>query len=350
MAAPYQPSEKIRGIHWLTEPLLYPQSHGDVWSCAWADDGHVYAASDDTHGVADSCNSNLAIHRIAGVPPNHVVETVNPMSDYGHPGWREGQDTWKANGMTSVDGVLFLSVSQHSGAGDYPDRIQRVYDATIVKSEDHGETWSAKPATGHAMFPGPRFATPFFVQFGQDYAGTLDEHVYAVSSSASWNNGNYMVLGRVRRNVIGRLDPADWEFFAGADAANNPSWAKQLVGKPRAIFAHRDFTSMTGIQYVPAANRFVLGQWAYTDLDGPQPWRRTMLALYEAPRPWGPWQHFHTEPDWGFAYYNPSLPAKWFEDGGRRMWMTMAGNFTNEPGTPFSYGLIVRKLELDLAT
>jgi hypothetical protein len=344
--SPYGTSETIRGVRWLTAPALYPRSHGDVWSCAWADDGEIYAAADDTRGIADDCDSNLAIFRVSGTPPDHTVTQVNPMAEYGRIGQREGQDTWKANGMTCVDGVLYLSVSQHSSAGDYPDKIQRVYDATIVESEDHGRTWSSKPPAGRAMFPGLRFATPFFVQFGQDYGGCFDDHVYAVSNSATWNNGNHMVLGRVRRDRIGRLDPADWEFFASADAQDNPSWTPELVRKPTAVFKFRGFTSMAGIQYVPAFDRFVLAQWAYTDLDGARPWRRTMLHLYEAPRPWGPWRHVHTEPDWGHAYYNPSLPAKWFEDGGRRGWMTAAGNFSREPDAPFSYGFVVQKLEL----
>lgn len=348
MNIPYPPSETIRGIRWLTEPLLYPHSHGDVWSCTWADDGTVYTASDDTHGIGEACDSNLAIHRIAGAPPAQTVATVNPMADYGHLGQRDGQDTWKANGLASIDGALYLSVSQHSGANDYPDNIQRVYDASIVLSRDHGRTWSAKPAAGQALFPGPRFATPFFVQFGRDYADAFDDYVYAVSSSGSWNNGNYMTLARVRRDRIARLDAADWEYLSAIDEQNAPTWTSDYLHRPRAIFQHRGYTSMTGIQYVPAVERFLLAQWAYTNLDGPRPWLRTMLALYEAPRPWGPWRHVHTEPDWGVAYYNPSLPAAWFEEDGRRMWMTMAGNFSQEPGLPFSYGLIARKLELCL--
>jgi len=125
------------------------------------------------------------------------------MVEYGCWGCRDGNDTWKGNSIISVDGVLYVGVSQHSSAYDYPDHIQRVYDASIVKSEDHGETWSIKPMAGQAMFPGPRFVTPSFVQFGKDYQDAMDDYVYAISSSGTWNNGNNMTLGRVQRTLLG---------------------------------------------------------------------------------------------------------------------------------------------------
>ena len=344
----YPPSDVIHGIRYLSEPLLYPKSHGDVWSCTWAEDDLLYSVADDTHGVADACDSNLAMHVLKGCPPSHCLETINPMSDYGSLQFHDGFDSWKANGLVSVDGVLYLGVSQHSSAYAYADNIQRTYDARIIKSADHGLTWSDKASLGEGTFPTLRFASPFFVQFGQDYQDAMDDYVYAVSSSAVWNNGNYMTMARVPRRLIGDLNREDWEFIQEIDERNEPVWTHDYTARHKAIFAHRGFTSMTGIQYVPAVDRFVLGQWAYIDQDGPHPWRHTMLALYEAPRPWGPWKCFHVEPDWGYAYYNPSLPAKWFTDGGRRMWMTMAGNFSQEPDAPFSYGFIAREFELVL--
>jgi hypothetical protein len=347
---PYPKSDVIKGLRWLTEPILYPDSHGDVWACTWADDDEIYSASDDTSGISQAANSNLAINKLSGRPPQHTAVTINPMCDYGSHGWREGHDTWKANGLVSVDGVLYLGVSQHSSAYDYPDNLQRVYDASIVKSSDHGVTWSEKRKAGDAMFPGPRFATPFFVQFGKDYQDAMDEYVYAVSNGNFWNNGNYMTLGRVRRDRIGALDSRDWEYFSGVSPKNIPYWSKDLIQAHRdsngGIFKFRGQTSMTGVQYNPAVERFILAQWAYTDLDSDRPWDLTTLYLFEAPKPWGPWKWFHVEENWGVSFYNPSLPSKWFEDGGTSMWMTGAGNFQQAPGVPFAYGLHVQQLEL----
>ena len=349
--SPYPPSETVKGIAWLTEQHRYPNCSGDTWSTTWAGDGHVYAVGDDTGGVAGQpTNSNLAIYRIEGRPPNHSLHLVNSMAEYGHVGEIEGSDTWKGAGLVSVDGVLYLGVGQHSGALDYPDNIQQALDGSIIMSRDHGKTWSPKPKAGNPMWIGPRFATPFFVQFGQDYRDAMDDYVYAVSNGNCWNNGNYMILGRVPKSLLPKLDPSDWEFFAGADEKNKPTWTKTKLpanaygGKP--IFQHRGYTSMTGIQYVPAIKRFILTQWAYMDLDLPNKgknpwWLNSMLCLYEAPKPWGPWKLCHVEEKWGKGNYGPSIPSAWFEEGGKRMWMIYAGCWSTE-----DYSCLVRKLEL----
>ena len=174
-SSPYPRSERIKGIRWLTEPIRYPGSNGDAWSCTWAENNHLYSSADDCTGVDKSNNSNLAFFKIEGIPPAQKVSLVNPMDAYGTPGFHDHGDSWKANGLICVDGVLYMAVSQHSGADEYGDLIQRTYDASIIKSTDHGATWSCKRRD--PMFPSPRFSTPYFVQFGKDYQGAMDDFV-----------------------------------------------------------------------------------------------------------------------------------------------------------------------------
>src|SRR5262249_8137071 len=139
---------------------------------------------------------------------------------------------WKANGLTCIDGVLYLTVSRHSHdlmPPPYYARffVQQTWDSSVVKSEDYGQTWSAVPEIDHAMFPGHTFGAPFFVSYGKDGSGTThdaDRYIYAVSSDGVWNNGCSMVMGRVRRDRIGRLNPADWEFIQGFAAGGEPIW------------------------------------------------------------------------------------------------------------------------------
>src|ERR1019366_8154170 len=191
-------------------------------------------------------------------------------------------------------------------------------DGSLVKSTDHGVTWSPKPAIGRPLWPCVSFSTPFFVQFGQDYREAIDDFVYAVSNDGAWNNGNYLTLRRCPRQRLGNLSALDGEMFAGLDAAGAPKWAKMsstndaTVGFA-SIFQHRGFTSMTGIQYVSAVKRFILLQWAFNDLDQefPAAFRRSSLLLYEAPQPWGPWRVFHIEPDGNRAWGSGGVPPCW---------------------------------------
>jgi hypothetical protein len=349
--SPYPQSKLIKGIRWLTEPIRYPGSGGDTWSCTWADDDHIYSSGDDCRGIDNSNDSNLALFRVEGMPPAHKVSLVNPMDAYGTGCYHDGSDSWKANGLICVDGVLYMTVSQHSSALEYGDLVQRTYDASIIKSTDHGKTWSCKRRD--PMFPSPRFSTPFFVQFGKNYEGAMDDYVYATGGT-SWNNGNYLTLGRVARKLLDNLQACDWEMFDGLDDQGNPKWwpyrPSTRMRNEQPIFKFRNCTSMTGIHYVPAVERFLLPEWAYVDLDSDDPWRQTFFHLYEAPKPWGPWSLVHVEEDFGKAWYNPSLPSKWFEDGGRRMWMVCGGDFRKcRSADPVSdYAFFVRKFELVL--
>src|ERR1035438_7807569 len=159
------------------KPIRLPGSHGDTWTTTWADDDELYTAADDTFGFNNSSDGNLAVHRLSGTPPDLRGATINTMAEFGKECEKKGDGAvWKASGFTCVDGVLYLSVSRHyanTGVGDKggsPDHywVQETWDASIVKSIDHGRTWSPTPKIGHAMFPGRLFSVPYFVQYGKD--------------------------------------------------------------------------------------------------------------------------------------------------------------------------------------
>lgn len=327
----------IRGAR-LSDPICYRKSFGDVWATTWAADGDLYVVSDDTRGFDDACGpqgSNLAISRISGQAPNLHGETINTMREYGHHGqFLDDDGMWKANGLTCIDGVLYLSISRHSHPRRPPFFIQQTWDASIIKSEDMGKTWSAMPRLGGAMFPGPTFSTPFFVQYGQDGAGTADgsdQFVYALSSDGVWNNGNSMVLGRVPRDRIQRLDPSDWSFAHGYDDDGEPVW-RPRHDTARYVFRSPGRTGMTGLHYIEPLGLYILPQWHYVGL-GETSGRLfgvTRLAFYQSPRPWGPWTLFHEQDFDPESWYNPCFPAKFISNDGRRLWMFVAGNF-NDP-------------------
>jgi hypothetical protein len=349
---PYPRSRLIKGIRWLTG-LGTRGPNGDVWTCTWADDDSLYSVADDTAGW------NLSIYKVEEAPPEHLVTRVNEMKQYGRAG---ASGWWKGAGLTCIDDALYLGIySQSDPRKGSATKVSFSADhSSIVKSVDHGKTWTPTASKEKPMFSGKEFPTPFFVQDGKDYSDAMDEFVYVVSNNGGWNNWDRMMLARVPRSKMPALDRADWEFFAGAEKADSPTWSP-AVKKAAPIFEHMGYTGMTGIQYIPAVKRFVLAQWSYVSMRGggdrtgatnsPPPWPdepryrlvdQTMFCLYEASKPWGPWRLFHAETPWGPAFYNPNFPAKWFTDGGRKMWLVEGGNYRGGGG----YNFNVRQLEL----
>jgi hypothetical protein len=341
--------------------MRLPNCWGDVWTTTWADDDNLYTVSDDTTGFNKACNSNLAVHRITGGPPPNIEGvTVNPMSEFGKAGeLKEDGASWKATGLTCVDGVLYLALSRHyyDGVGDESDNpvqrfwIQETWDASIIKSTDHGKTWSPAPKLRHAMFPGRLFSNPFFVQYGKDGQGTKDDadkYVYAVSNDGAWNNGNWMTLGRVSRGLIARLDPDDWEFVYGYDKNGDPIW-RPRQDNALYIFRSPGNTSMTGIHYIRGLDLYIMPQWYYPHLDEPKRrWKVTRWELYSAPAPWGPWTLFHTQDFEPQSFYNPSIPSKFISEDGREFWIFVAGNFKENEQPDNVYGLNMIPVTLEV--
>ena len=351
-ACPDSASVRIKSAS-LGKPIRYPESHGDTWTATWADDDNIYATSDDTQGFDKGANSNLALNRITGnMPPDIHGVTVNPMKEYG--GWGEVRKDdgamWKACGLASVDGVLYMSVSRNMNP-DYAPWIQQTWDATIIKSSDHGKTWSTAPPLNHSMFPGRVFSTPFFVDYGKDGRGTKDgsdRYVYATSNDGAWNNGNWMTLGRVRRDLLPRLDPRDWEFVHGYDGKGGVVWQPRWESAV-ATFYNPGRTSMAPINYIAPLDVYILSQWYYTRLDDPaRRWKATRFEFYHAPAPWGPWTLFHAQDFEPEGWYNPSIPSKYISADGKSMWTFVAGDWTDAETTHGLYGLWMMPLQLEV--
>jgi len=351
----------ITGAH-LGEPIRHPaEVFGDTWSAAWADDGAVYATADDTRGFGDVCSSNLALNRIDGLPPDIVGVTVNPMTAYG--GMCElgpDQAHWKACGLTCIDGTLCLSVSRHVYM-TAPCWVQWTWDSSIVRSDDHGRTWSPTPEFGASMFPGRNFSAPVFVEYGQDGAAGphgSDQYVYALSAVGCWNNGSEMTLGRVRRDRIGRLDPGDWGFVQGfgesgvPDVRGNPAALEAPRWGPRhdtacPVFRAAGRASMTGARYVVPLGLYIMPQWHFRRLDdrpNPARWQSCQWDFYQAPAPWGPWTVFHSQTFEPQGFYNPTIPGKFISADGKRLWLLTCGDFA----THAYYALHLIPLDLEV--
>ena len=228
---------KPLAIH-VEAPIALANNSGDTWVAAWAADGTVYAPSDDTKGFHTATSSNIAFNKVTGDDVRKLGGvTVNPMSDYGKED-QKGHDgcTWKSSGCYCLDGTIYWVVARHKygqDSGD-PKRRQPANNASIIKSTDFGKTWtrSANENYDRPMFPGNRFATPYFVEYGRDGRASVDNadrYVYALSNDGFWDNGNNLILGRVARSKIGNLRATDWQYYNGGDGMDDSAWMSDMA-------------------------------------------------------------------------------------------------------------------------
>jgi len=210
-------------------------------------------------------------------------------------------------------------------------------NASIIKSADHGLHW-ARPMQANLdrpMFPGMRFATPFFIHFGKEYAAATvdnaDRYVYATSNNGFWDNGDNYILGRVARAKLEALDAADWTFYRGGDGMRDSSWDKDTSKAAHLIDAPGQ-CGETGVTYLPALARYVMAAWYYPVGNGHAgKIEATQFAFYEAPKPWGPWKRvkqIRIEPQ---GWYIPRVLAKFQARAGQNLsaFIAVAGDWRN---------------------
>ena len=336
-------------IHSITVGQIYPvnTSQGDTWDLAWTRDGAIFSPSNDTHGFHNAGNGNIMFNQITGDDPQKLDgATVNVMADYGKASEKRRDGcTWKSSGCIALDGTLYWLVARHmygedgGASGDF-DKRQKAHGASFIKSTDGGKTWtrSAQENYDHPMFPGSRFAAPYFVQYGQDghetNADGSEKYVYALSNNGFWDNGDYVVLGRVLRSKIGALSGADWQYYTQGDGAGDAAWTSN-IREAKAVLANPDHLGMTRAVYLPAQKCYLMIGWYYPagggkfdTVNGPAH-VKTTWDFYVASHPWGPWRvaDSHTFTPQGF--YCPGVCPKFTSADGSTVWAFTAGDWTN---------------------
>ena len=208
----------------LGAPLYY-DAGGDSWDPTWAQDDRLYAAVNDGAGFGRQ-KRNIGFNQLSGADPRRLTGRLqNLMDDYGAmnaPAAADGRN-WKSGGSISIDGVLYMSVGMDRYVDpNFGGRQSRI-NASIIKSTDHGLHWarSMQQNLDRPMFPGMRFATPFFIHYGKEYAAATvdnaDHYVYATSNNGFWDNGDNYIIGRVPKSKIKALNASDWSFYRGGD-------------------------------------------------------------------------------------------------------------------------------------
>jgi len=317
----------------------YFDAGGDSWDPTWSQDGELYSAVNDGGGFG-TLKRNVGFNRISGNDPLALTgQLLNIMDEYGEinaPIATDGRN-WKSGGSISIDGTLYMSIGmdRYVDAG-YGGRQTRV-DASIIKSKDHGLNWSRPMPENRdrPMFPGMRFATPFFIHFGKEYAAATvdnaDRYVYATSNNGFWDNGDNYILGRVSKSKISALNAADWSFYTGGDGMRDSNWTREM-SKAGLIINAPGQCGEAGVTYLPALHRYVLAAWYYPIGNGHSgKIEATEFAFYESPKPWGPWTQIKSTLNQPQGWYIPRVLAKFQSRAGPDLqaFIAVAGDWRN---------------------
>lgn len=301
----------------------WDNSNGDTWDPFWADDDSLYAFNCDGRGFGSS-PMNLAFNRLAGDTPDGLVGSqVNSMAGYGK-ATQKGPDnaTWKACGQECIDGVFYAFVSRNIYGSDSHDPLtrQRAINSSLIKSTDRGRTWArtARENYDHPMWPGSHFGAPFFVHYGQNGGqvpqDAAKEYVYVCSTNGFWNDGDSLILARVKRSLISRLNSSDWEYLSGRDGNSASNWTRDIT-RAIPILQRPAKCGQTPITFIPELGVYLLISWYNTE--PMKKWfrpNRMRYDFYQAPHPWGPWTPTGSCDDSflgpGWHMYGPSICAR----------------------------------------
>lgn len=328
----------------------YPSQYvaGDTWYSTWADDNKIYITANDFlgwNGVTPT--SNMLISTVSTLDSSVVGTTVNNMNIFGTEDTTGGSDsaTWKSTGLISVNGVLYWFVSRQHYGNSGNAFIQSALSSQLIKSTDHGVTWTPLPPAGVSpyvsmMFTSTNFAAPGFVQYGQDYqnnfADNSNTYIYATSTDGVWNNGSNLYLGRVSVANIGNQLASDWTFYTGGDGMVNGNWSSTLASAVP-IVTKTSQVGITSVQYLPIHGRYIMFEWYYPN---PSITNNTFWNTYEAAHPWGPWTLIQSDQWDPQGYYNPNIvPKSMSTDGGLTAVIAVAGDYSTAFQTNGMYTL-----------
>ncbi len=300
---------------------------GDLWPSCWSNDDNLYAANGDgTAFTGASHRYDMAVSAISGMPPSLGGRTV--ATNVGT-NWSGSSYNRKPTGMLCRNGSIYLAF-QNLNSSNFNDAPA----ASIAQSTDHGLTWAwdaLAPMFGSPNSPsGPaayKFTTIFFLDYGKDSAQAIDGYVYAYAIDNNWREQQNLYLARVPNASV--LTRSAWQFYAGADNSGNPLWTADITQKVAVLTDTRGLypvmfkndcpssdsvISQGGVTYDAPLQRYIFASWSCATHE-----------FYEAPRPWGPWNHFLSN-DFGplrlpnnRGQYGTSIPSKFISSDGKTL-------------------------------
>jgi hypothetical protein len=193
---------------------------------------------------------------------------------------------------------------------------KKIPDKQLAWSKDLGKSWNRSSW----VFHGDSFFIPTtFLNFGNDYAGAVDNYVYIYGNDRRKKN-QPLYLVRVHRKEIKNRNA--YEFFNALDTNNKPIWVSD-INKRGPVTIDPDGIGATAAIYHAKIKRYLL-----TTHHGDYVGR---FGIFDAPEPWGPWTTVAYYNDWGGlgdieGGMPHTFPTKWISDDGRIMWMVFSGS------------------------
>lgn len=310
---PYPPSPVIEGLalDWTTHRREAQGS--DNWQLTWADDDHLYGAWGDGGGFEGTNNdgrARLGFARIEGDWRDYRGYNVWGGMKGEHPTTFNGK-SW---GTISVDGVLYAWVipDEPDPAGELNDGLRDHYRyIELARSTDHGATWTKAP---WRWWREDNLIVPTFLVFGRDDAGARDGYVYSYfirprdvnvtqrDFHLAVHQPGALFLARVRKEQIFAGRDA-YEWFGGL-IDGRPAWVPLASKRP--VWENPDGTGWcVSASYNPGLKRYLVATEHSTT-------ESSLLGLFDAPEPWGPWTtvKYWTESD-RFGHERPGSTLAW---------------------------------------
>lgn len=321
----------------------------DTFYNTWADDGNIYTTFCDMDAGwqnqgAPNNSSNLGIAglttyttSVVGTMVNNLVSTFGTHTQSGSDGFN-----WKATGLISVNGVLYLAAGRMLNRAS-PAFLQTQQNSQIFKSTDHGLTWTpgtpsqAAPLASY-MFPGFNFSLPSPIQYATaDYHGNTvhnsGTYVYWMSTASLASDDNFVYLARVKISDIAALDATKYTYYNGngADGMLDANWSSSFANATPIMTTTGGYLGAGGAQYIPLCGRYLYLGTRYPHChDNPPTFHTpmTQFSVWESPTPWGPWTWIQTHPWPVIALYFPCImPKSLSADNGLTAVIAAAGDY-----------------------
>jgi hypothetical protein len=306
-------SPLIARIDWAPKESIIRQAKGsDRFPMTWASDDAQYTAWGDGVGFGKTERKlSLGYARISGPPESFAAEDVRSATGEAVGDGRAG---YKASGLLSVAGTLYLWVGNADRAGA---------QSRLAWSSDHAKTWT------WADWKFEEFGYISLINFGKDYSGARDEFVYGVAHDhpSEYVPADRFVMMRVPRHRLRERDA--YEFIQRLDGRGQPDWTGDIKSRD-AIYTERGACLRQQITYCAPLKRYLWWQQrpnlANVKDVGDTRFEGGFVIL-DGPEPWGPWTKAFAADQWDVGPgETASFPTKWMSPDGRTLHLVFSGD------------------------